>query len=86
MVCQPYTGTNGTLVLSGANTFTNNVVISNAYVSLTYGPNGTGAATGLGVATRVGRTVTINSNGVLSIDVGNAFAGRRHGGGAGFHH
>jgi autotransporter-associated beta strand protein len=73
----PYTGTNtaNTLVLSGASTFTNNVIISNAYVSDTYGPNGAGGATALGVANLAGRTVTINSNGVLSIDVGNAFTG-----------
>jgi autotransporter-associated beta strand protein len=71
----PRNGTNTTLVLSGASTFTNNVIISNAYVSDTYGPNGAGAATALGVANLAGRTVTINSNGVLSIDAGNAFTG-----------
>jgi autotransporter-associated beta strand protein len=65
---------NANLILSGANTFTNNVVISNAWVSVTYGPNAAGAATSLGVANLAGRTVTINSNGVLSVDSGNAFA------------
>jgi autotransporter-associated beta strand protein len=73
----PYTGTNGTLILTAANTFTNNIIISNAWVSDDAGEqNSTGpTAGGLGNPQIVGRTVTINSNGVLSLDSGGNLFG-----------
>jgi autotransporter-associated beta strand protein len=73
----PYTGTNGTLILTGANTFTNNIIISNAWVSDDAGEQNSTAPTagGLGNPQIAGRTVTINSNGMLSLDSGGNLFG-----------
>jgi autotransporter-associated beta strand protein len=72
----PYAGTNGTLILSGASSFTGNVIISNAWVSDTVVENvATPGVGGLGNPQTAGRTITINNNGVLSLDSagGNEF-------------
>jgi autotransporter-associated beta strand protein len=65
----------GTLVLSGANTFTGNIVINGGILSDINAENTVEPTVGgLGNPQIAGRTVTINNGGILSLDVaGNEF-------------
>jgi autotransporter-associated beta strand protein len=72
--------TNAVVTLGAGSSFTGNIVISNAYVSDTQGENSTAPTVGgLGNPQTSGRTVTVNKNGVLSLDAGG---GNEFGGGA----
>ena len=66
---------NGIMVVSGASTFTGNVVVSSGTLQDSNSNGGTGTTGGLGNATTAGRTVTINNGGTLVFGVGNALAG-----------
>jgi autotransporter-associated beta strand protein len=69
---------NGSLYLPSSNTFTGNITISNEFVSDLNVENVTGpTGGGLGNPNFANRVVTINSNGVLSLDAsgGNEFGG-----------
>ncbi len=60
--------TNATLVLTAFNSYTGNMLISNAWVSDPVEQTGSSATAGLGNMTFAGRVITIASNGVLSLD------------------
>jgi autotransporter-associated beta strand protein len=70
-------GTGGTLTLSGANSYTGNVVVSSAILETANGANtGSPRTVGpFGNATTSGKTVTINNGGTVSFTVGNVLAG-----------
>ena len=68
-----FNGTNK-LTLSGANSFTGNVVVNSGTVSDTKSENsGTPAVGGLGNPQTAGRTVTINNGATFSVDASGAF-------------
>jgi autotransporter-associated beta strand protein len=64
---------NGTLMLSGASTFTGNVVISNGTVALPNRVAADGSSSGLGSFTVPGRTVSVGPGGTLSGTINNWF-------------
>jgi hypothetical protein len=66
------TPTNVTVTFTGTNSFNGNIVINSGIWSDQNNQNGTlnPPTSGLGNTTTVGKTVTINSGGVLSVDAG----------------
>jgi autotransporter-associated beta strand protein len=70
-------GSGGILTLSGANSYTGNVVVSTATLEAANGANtGSPRTVGpFGNTTTSGKTVTINNGGTVSLTVGNVLAG-----------
>jgi autotransporter-associated beta strand protein len=61
------------LTLSGANTFTGNVVVTSGTLTDSFADNNTNpTSSGLGNPQTVGRTVTVNNGGTLNISANNA--------------
>ena len=72
----------GTLIVTGANSFTNNMVINGGLFSDFYNAQGANVS-GFGQTSRDGRIVTINNGGIASVDGIN---GNGFGGGTTLHH